>query len=149
MNFSKQWWQDAAQAGEQVVPPITAGWDNRPRQLVPMPWPNGSCKNGPGNCFVQDPTMPQLTQHVADAMNFTVSNVKSATEANTVVIRCVPRKRGDGEASTGKRDGTGRASPRLISVLRLPRLCLAPGTSLTRVIGSARQCRVARRRLTL
>lgn len=86
MNFSKQWWQDAAQAGEQVVPPITAGWDNRPRQLVPMPWPNGSCKNGPGNCFVQDPTMPQLTQHVADAMNFTVSNVKSATEANTVVI---------------------------------------------------------------
>jgi hypothetical protein len=87
MNFSKQWWESTVAAKVPVIPPITAGWDNRPRQLIPMPWPNGSCKNGPGNCYVEDPSMAQLTQHVADALNFTIANSAGVTEANSVIIR--------------------------------------------------------------
>lgn len=34
-----------------------------------------------------DPTMPQLMEAVADALNFTVANANGITEANSIIIR--------------------------------------------------------------
>lgn len=52
-----------------------------------MPWYSTKCKNGPGNCYMVDPTMPQLMEAVADALNFTVANANGITEANSIIIR--------------------------------------------------------------
>ena len=74
-----------------LLPPdaVTVGWDDRPRQLYPVPWGGSSCSHGPGECWVEDPTMPELTEAVAVALNFTRTHQSGVTAANTIVIRCV------------------------------------------------------------
>lgn len=87
--FVKQYYAQVAASGQQLVPPVTAGWDPRPREVYPVPWESGQCPHGPGNCWLQDPTMPQLTQAVTDALSFTTQYVNNATAANTILIRSV------------------------------------------------------------
>ena len=70
MAFSKQMWESGRKAGIPVIPTASAGWDPRPRELIPLPWGNVSCHLGPGNCYMEDPTMPQLTQAVTDSIDF-------------------------------------------------------------------------------
>lgn len=68
--FSRDAWNAAANANVPVVPSITAGWDPRPRELISLPWGDVSCPLGKGKCYMQDPTMPELTQAVRDGIDF-------------------------------------------------------------------------------
>eukprot|EP00047_Mylnosiga_fluctuans_P014342 m.37633 g.37633 ORF g.37633 m.37633 type:complete len:395 (-) comp5455_c0_seq1:76-1260(-) len=87
-QYEQKFWSDAATIGVDVIPPITAGWDPRPRFDYPVPWspPQPQCGPvGDEKCYIQDPTMPQLMAQTAAAINFTLSHPK-ATPARTVLI---------------------------------------------------------------
>ena len=88
MQFEEQFWADARSIGIDVVPPISAGWDPRPRFDYPVPWgpPQPQCGPvGEEKCYTQDPTMNQLTDLTAAAINFTISYPK-ATPARAVIV---------------------------------------------------------------
>ena len=62
-----QHWADAAAAGAEVLPCITAGWDPRPREVTPPPWSGGAAHpgcnvSGQALCYVHDPTMARISQ---------------------------------------------------------------------------------------
>ena len=71
-------------------PSITPGWDPSPREFIDLPWGDQghtACVEKLGHaCYVQDPTMDQLTQHTKDAVSFALAHRDNATEANAVII---------------------------------------------------------------
>jgi len=65
---SVSFWNELAATGFNVVPPVTAGWDPRPRVQNPPPWdPN------PGSAYVQMPTPPQMGSMVEAAIQWTLN----------------------------------------------------------------------------
>jgi hypothetical protein len=73
------WWAKQVEAGHKVVPPISAGWDARPRVDLPCPW------GVPGPNWSQDPSMKELAAHTAAGLKFAQDNTEAA-EAETVMI---------------------------------------------------------------
>jgi hypothetical protein len=81
-------WAAAAGLGVDMVPPVTAGWDPRPRFDYPVPWgpPTPQCGPvGQEKCYTIDPTMDELTNFTASAINFTLSHPTIAP-AQTVLV---------------------------------------------------------------
>lgn len=74
MRFEQGWWRDAVATGMSVIVPVSAGWDSRPRQESVMPWGdagNKRCLNQLGHeCWMEDPSMPELTQQTKSALEF-------------------------------------------------------------------------------
>ena len=60
--------------GLDVVVPVSAGWDSRPRQEYTMPWGdkgNKHCLETFGHeCWLEDPTMAQLTEQLKSGLDF-------------------------------------------------------------------------------
>ncbi|MBE3065623.1 MAG: hypothetical protein IMZ69_11480 [Spirochaetes bacterium] len=73
-------WETGKAAGANVVPLVTAGWDNRPRVENPPPWTVGSKEH----CVT--PTAAELANHLADALDWTRAHRATATPAYTVLV---------------------------------------------------------------
>jgi hypothetical protein len=73
-----KWWQSVADAGEKIIPTVSAGWDNRPR-INTCPWGNGSFNH------VVDPTIAELENHTAAGLDFVTKNPQAA-EANMLLL---------------------------------------------------------------
>ena len=73
-------WEAGQATGANVVPIVTAGWDNRPRHETPTPWTTGSTN------YTLPPTPAELANHLADALDWTRRHLTNATPANTVLI---------------------------------------------------------------
>lgn len=83
-------WEASAEAGIEVLPSITAGWYPRPREVIPPPWQSGGAhpgcnRSGVALCYVEDPTMPQLTSHTKRVTDWVRANPRVA-RANAVVL---------------------------------------------------------------
>lgn len=88
MADEQAFWASARGLHLDMVAPVTAGWDPRPRFDYPVPWgpPTPQCGPvGDEKCYTIDPTMAQLTQHTAAAINFTLANA-TLSPAQTVLV---------------------------------------------------------------
>eukprot|EP00038_Savillea_parva_P009713 m.185359 g.185359 ORF g.185359 m.185359 type:complete len:423 (-) comp16422_c0_seq1:186-1454(-) len=83
------YWAQAHAAGGKLIPSITPGWDPSPREYIDLPWGDQgktACVEALGHaCYVQDPTMPELTAHTKAAVAFALAN-PTTVEANAVII---------------------------------------------------------------
>ena len=83
-------WANAADQGGKIIPSITPGWDPSPREYIDLPWGDQghtACVEALGHaCYVQDPTMAELTAHTRDAVAFALEHQAGATEANAVIV---------------------------------------------------------------
>ena len=61
-------WAALAATGADVVPPVAAGWDNRPRNMTPVPW-----QPWVGDDYVVMPTPQELADFVASAQEWDAS----------------------------------------------------------------------------
>ena len=73
-------WETGRATGANVVPIVTAGWDDRTRVETKTPWTTGSTN------YTITPTPTELADHLADALDWTRSQLVNATPANTVLI---------------------------------------------------------------
>jgi hypothetical protein len=73
-------WEAGKATGANVVPIVTAGWDNRPRIENPPPWTVGSKE------YSVTPTPAELANHLADALDWTRAHRATATPADTVLV---------------------------------------------------------------
>ena len=73
-------WEAGQTTGANVVPIVTAGWDDRTRVETKTPWTTGSTN------YTLPPTPAELANHLADALNWTSIHRTTATPANTVLI---------------------------------------------------------------
>jgi hypothetical protein len=88
------WAQAEAAGGVDVVPSITAGWDPRPREVIAPPWSSGKqapgCnQSGVARCWVQDPTMAELTAQTKTIVSWVTSNANpetGAAKANAAIV---------------------------------------------------------------
>ncbi len=74
---ANQWRLDAASHGVDVVPPLSAGWDYRPRVVTPSSF-FGDEANGNPNAFYTAATPAELTAHVADGIAWMRANEDAA-----------------------------------------------------------------------
>lgn len=80
----------SAAAKIEVLPSVTAGWDPRPREVIPPPWQHGGASkgcniSGVALCHVEDPTMPELTFHTRRMVNWVRKNPSSA-KSNALIV---------------------------------------------------------------
>lgn len=84
-----EFWAAAKEAGGKLIPSITPGWDPSPREYIDLPWGDQgrtACVEALGHpCYVQDPTMEQLTAHTQAGVAFALAN-PTVVEANAVII---------------------------------------------------------------
>ena len=73
-------WEAGQATGANVVPIVTAGWDNRPRVETKTPWATGSTN------YTAPPSPAELANHLGDALDWTRSHLANTTRANTVLI---------------------------------------------------------------
>jgi hypothetical protein len=73
-------WEAGRATGANIVPIVTAGWDNRPRRETPTPWAAGSTN------YTLPPTPAELARHLAEALDWTSRHRASTTPANAVLI---------------------------------------------------------------
>ncbi len=72
------WFDDSL--GLEVIPHVTTGWDNRPRILNPSPfWAPAS------NSWVEPATPSEITDHVADAVQWVADNPGAAASNNILL----------------------------------------------------------------
>ncbi len=64
-------WDALAATGADAVPPVAAGWDDRPRNMTPVPWQPWVSPD-----FVVMPTPQQLGDFVASALAWDASNAR-------------------------------------------------------------------------
>ena len=88
--LERQHHADCASSGTALVPTVTAGWDPRPREARPPPWQHKSkpaCNSsaGQGICWVQDPTMPELTEQTRAVVAWAAATTE-AQQSGAVVI---------------------------------------------------------------
>ncbi|MCF7816373.1 MAG: glycoside hydrolase family 99-like domain-containing protein [Kiritimatiellales bacterium] len=108
-EHARQFWEQEKATGANVVPIVGSGWDNRPFQETPTSWypePIGE--------YTLPPTPAELAGHLADALDWTQSNLAKTTPANTVLIYgwnenaeggwLVPTLNPDGSANTERID---------------------------------------------
>ena len=67
-----QFWDSLAATGVDVIPPVAAGWDNRPRNMTPVPW-----EPYVEPAYVVMPTPAQLGAFVAAAQAWTAAHAAS------------------------------------------------------------------------
>lgn len=70
-RINRRFWEDAVSRGLKLVPPVSAGWDPRPRGT-----------EGP---YYTNPSPEQIANHVADAIAFSRQN-PGAVEASGILI---------------------------------------------------------------
>jgi hypothetical protein len=76
-----RFWEAGKATGANVVPIVGSGWDNRPFYETPVAiYPNASTN------YTLPPTPVELANHLAEALDWTISNHVSITPANTVLI---------------------------------------------------------------
>lgn len=73
-------WKAGQATGANVVPIVTAGWDDRTRVETKTPWTTGSTN------YTIAPTPAELANHLAAALDWTRRHLTNATPANTVLI---------------------------------------------------------------
>eukprot|EP00041_Stephanoeca_diplocostata_P014473 m.263757 g.263757 ORF g.263757 m.263757 type:complete len:157 (-) comp19708_c0_seq42:233-703(-) len=82
-------WENTKQENFSLIPPVSPGWDPSPREYIDLPWGDQghkACVLALGHpCYVQDPTMAELTAHTRDAVEFALAN-PAIVEANAVII---------------------------------------------------------------
>jgi hypothetical protein len=83
-------YSSAAARRIEVLPSITAGWDPRPREVIPPPWQHGAAAkgcnvSGVALCHVEDPTMQELTSHTSRMVKWVRENPSSA-KANAAIL---------------------------------------------------------------
>lgn len=76
----RRMWEAGQAIGANVVPIVTAGWDDRTRVETKTPWTTGSTN------YTLPPTPPELANHLAAALDWTSSHLTNATPANTVLF---------------------------------------------------------------
>lgn len=69
---TEAFWDDLARTGADVVPPVAAGWDQRPRVANPPPW-----VPDPSPAYVVMPAPDQLGALVGAAQNWTTAHAAS------------------------------------------------------------------------
>ena len=99
-------WEAGQATGANVVPIVTAGWDDRTRVETKTPWTSGSTN------YSLPPTPAELANHLAAALDWTRTHLTNATPANTVLIYAwnendeggwlVPTLNPDGSANTDR-----------------------------------------------
>ena len=77
---ARRMWEAGQATGANVVPIVTAGWDDRTRVENRTPWTTGSTN------YTVPPTPAELANHLADALQWTSSHLTTATPARTVLI---------------------------------------------------------------
>jgi hypothetical protein len=77
MAAAEQWRIDAAALGVDVVPPLTFGWDYRPRIGGPPAW-FGAAATGDPNAHWLPPTPDEIARHAADAVAWLRANEPAA-----------------------------------------------------------------------
>ncbi len=65
-------WDSLAATGVDVIPPVAAGWDPRPRNMTPVPW---APYQDPA--YVVMPTPTELGDFVQSALDWTAQHLKS------------------------------------------------------------------------
>jgi hypothetical protein len=75
--LNRWFWNACKETGLQLVPPVNAGWDPRPRRSL-------ANVNDEGNWCV-GPTPDELGQHVASALEW-VTNNRASCEPNTILV---------------------------------------------------------------
>ena len=73
-------WEAGQATGANVVPIVTAGWDNRPRVETKTPWTTGSTN------YTVPPSPAEVANHLGEALDWTRSHLANTTPANTVLI---------------------------------------------------------------
>ena len=76
-------WTKWKNAGVEVVPFVSTGWNRNPRVANPPSWEKGH--TGTENDYTQDGTPEEIAQHLQDAINFNKNN-QTQTSANTVLM---------------------------------------------------------------
>ena len=75
--------------GGKLMPPITPGWDPRPREFIDLPWGDQgrvACVEALGHtCYVQDPTLDELSNHTKDAVKFALEHPRTV-EVQAVIM---------------------------------------------------------------
>lgn len=67
---ARNFWQQAADSGAQVVPLAMSGWDRRPRIEHPVPWEKYQQPGVGMERYFQSPTPLELAAHIGDAMTW-------------------------------------------------------------------------------
>ena len=95
-NGTQSFWASLAGTGLDVIPPVAAGWDPRPRAQTPPPWvPDPATQKA----YVVAPTPGQLGALVQAALEWTVAHpavtpsrcvlLSAWNEFDEVIGRCV------------------------------------------------------------
>ncbi len=76
----RRMWEAGQATGANVVPIVTAGWDDRTRVETKTPWTTGSTN------YTLPPTPAELANHLDNALDWTSRHLSNGTPANTVLI---------------------------------------------------------------
>jgi hypothetical protein len=82
---AENWWTNAADTGAQVIPPLTAGWDRRPRVENPVPWESDQQPGVGIDLYYERPTPAQLSAHLQAARNWCAAHPE-ATETDALLM---------------------------------------------------------------
>jgi hypothetical protein len=72
--IAADWWTSAENTGAKVVPPLTAGWDRRPRIENPVSWEPWQLPGVGISNYYARPTPQELGDHVRAARDFCAGN---------------------------------------------------------------------------
>lgn len=106
----RTFWSQCRETGLDVVPLVSAGWDNRPRVDNPVPWTKG------GNNHYVTPTPEELAALVKDAFDWVATHPVAAKSEAVLTYAwnendeggwLVPTLNPDGSANTGRLDALG------------------------------------------
>ena len=84
-GIAENWWASAAGTGAKVIPPVTSGWDRRPRIENPVSWESWQLPGVGISNYYERPTPQQLGAHVLSARDWCAAN-PSVAEADAMII---------------------------------------------------------------
>ena len=83
VETTEKLWTNWQNAGVEVVPLVSTGWNRNPRVTKPTSWEWAN--NGTNQDYTKDGTPAEIAKHLQDAINFN-NNYKTQTSANTVLM---------------------------------------------------------------
>lgn len=84
-SIAEAWWDSARATGAKLIPPVSAGWDRRPRVENPVPWESYQVPGVDLDKYYQRPTPSELAAHLQSALDWNRNN-PSASEADALLI---------------------------------------------------------------
>ena len=85
-SVAREFWNECAATGAEVVPLVMAGWDRRPRVEHPVPWEAAWQKPNVGlDKYYVAPTPPELAGHLGESLDW-IGARAAQCPAQTVII---------------------------------------------------------------